>query len=406
MKLLLCTGTYKTGVGGVASYAHDFVTAFCDRYDIVVITGDNYNIDREDKIKVINCPQGNFEFDAATRLFSIIQSESPDIIINSNYPLLSILTPFLSNEIRVISISHFVDGPLAWNAGFNGNYLDGIVSLSSYGKEYLIKKFKISERGKVSTIFNYMPSVRPTFSSKASRKVLKIVYPGGCTFFKSSEIVCHAIKLLLKTDLEFELYWLGKTALANAGLSFLKTKDVADCLPKDYRIKQIGSVSRDDSKKIIAEANIFLLPSRGEGFPITLIEAMRYGCIPIVSDAKHGSLDAITNGVNGIIVRQNSAKEIFEIIKDIIIDHKKYYSIYSNSFEYYSKFLIEDVWKVQMTNLMDISTCHFNRLDFLGITNYNKSLSAYNSLFRFYTIMDRIKYIYLFIYYRVVKYFV
>ena len=41
-RVLLCTGSFNTGAGGVASYAHDFIDAFNAEYQFAVITGDNY----------------------------------------------------------------------------------------------------------------------------------------------------------------------------------------------------------------------------------------------------------------------------------------------------------------------------------------------------------------------------
>ena len=42
MKLLFCTSSFKTGIGGIASYAHDFINAFAKEYEIVIITGDSF----------------------------------------------------------------------------------------------------------------------------------------------------------------------------------------------------------------------------------------------------------------------------------------------------------------------------------------------------------------------------
>lgn len=143
-KLLLFTQSYKTGRGGVASYAHDLVNAFQQEYDITVITGDDYQANDYDSIPIIHINTSDFSSSNAKTILKFIEKEKPSIIINSSFSILSLITPYLSNEIKIYNISHFINGKLAWNAGMNGNYTDGIITLSSFGKSYIEKKFNIT----------------------------------------------------------------------------------------------------------------------------------------------------------------------------------------------------------------------------------------------------------------------
>ena len=51
-----------------------------------------------------------------------------------------------------------------------------------------------------------------------------------------------------------------------------------------------------------ARAAMFVLPSRFEGMPNALLEAMAAGLPPIVSDASPGPLEEVTDGENGLVV--------------------------------------------------------------------------------------------------------
>lgn len=48
-------------------------------------------------------------------------------------------------------------------------------------------------------------------------------------------------------------------------------------------IKYIGSVYGQDKAKLLAGSHYFLLPSFSEGFPTSVLEAMSYGLIPLIS---------------------------------------------------------------------------------------------------------------------------
>lgn len=405
MKLLFCTSSFKTGIGGIASYAHDFINAFAKEYEIVIITGDSF-AQKDTIYKIYNINMNDFSTTNAKKLLNIVELEKPQIIINSFFPLLSLITPYISNLPKIISISHFTDGKLAWAAGLNFQYIDYIVSLSTFGKKYLEKKFHICNTEKIKIIYNYMNKIPYVdLSIKKNRNILKIVYPGGCSYQKSAEIVCSTLKELLKTNYKFEFYWLGITKIPGSRWPFVRTKKIQDCINiNDYRIKQMGGVPRDKAKQIIADANIFLLPSRGEGCPITLLEAMRGGCIPIISDSKHGSLDLITNKINGIIVHQNNVKELTTQICDILSNHPAYYNIYDNSLVKFNKDLEFGIWKQKMEKLLNLKSSHTQRIKF-SEKKFKKNSFFLKRLYFYNWLKDRFIYqIYHFIYFRYIRY--
>lgn len=402
-KILFCTANFKTGRGGISSYAVDFIETFKDTYEIIVVASGKTE---KSNTKVYSCEYLDFTIPNALKLLEIINQEKPNIIVNSAFALLSLITPYINNNIQIITVSHFINGKYAWYAGLNGKYVDSIIALSSYGKKYIENKFHIKDKEKTKVVFNFMPEITPSYKIKRNRNILKIVYPGGCSFAKSAEIVCKSLKLLLKTNLSFEFYWTGNTKIAGAGRIGIHTNYIEDCLPKDSRIKHIGPVSREISKKILSDANIFLLPSRGEGFPITLIEAMRSGCIPIISNAKHGSLDAITNTINGLIIKQNSSKKIVSIITDIINHPQQYSSIYENSYLYYKQNLTDYVWKKHLTSILHAQPTHATRLNEFHKLHYLKDKCYLNFLMRRYWIYDRLTQLYHFFFFRYIRYFV
>ena len=400
-KLLFCTSNFKTGAGGISSYAFDFIEAFHAKYEIIVVAGGPIE---KNNYKVYPCDYLDFSTNNAKKLMNIIEKEQPNIIINSVFALLTLITPYINNNIKIITISHFVNGRYAWYAGLNGKYADTIISLSTYGKDYIIKKFRIKDFQKLQVVFNFMPEITPNYKDKEKNKILKIVYPGGCSFAKSAEIVCQTLKSLLKTKLDFEFYWLGNTKIAGGNIRRLRTKRIEDCLPQDKRIKHIGPVERSISKQILADANIFLLPSRGEGFPITLIEAMRSGCIPIISNAKHGSLNAITNGVNGFVIKQNDTKELVKLITDIIIHHNNYFSIYENSYSYYKHNLTDTIWKERLMEIIQMPFNHSTRYKSFNPYTYKKGKYFLLYLMKKYWLYDRATQLYHFLYFRYIKY--
>jgi len=74
-----------------------------------------------------------------------------------------------------------------------------------------------------------------------------------------------------------------------------------------HNIRYIGVVN--DVPRQMSESGALLLPSLWEGMPITLLEAMSVGCIPICT-AVGGIQDVIRDGENGIIIPSARAESI------------------------------------------------------------------------------------------------
>ncbi len=85
---------------------------------------------------------------------------------------------------------------------------------------------------------------------------------------------------------------------------------------KKGRIHFLGAVKNMDS--LYAKAGIFVMPSRSEGFPNALSEALCAGCCCVSFDFKSGPRDLIENGSNGIIVEEENCKKMAEALDQLI----------------------------------------------------------------------------------------
>lgn len=75
--------------------------------------------------------------------------------------------------------------------------------------------------------------------------------------------------------------------------------------------------SRKDIDKLLAQNDIFLLPSKNEGLPIAILEAMRQG-LPIVATNVGGIPETIVNGFTGVLIQPDiqSLLQLFQEIEE------------------------------------------------------------------------------------------
>lgn len=76
--------------------------------------------------------------------------------------------------------------------------------------------------------------------------------------------------------------------------------------------------ARNDVPEQLAQASIFVLLSRWEGLPLTILEAMRAGLAVVASDVG-GVKEAVQHGSTGFLVR-NNAEEIGAVIQTLLDD--------------------------------------------------------------------------------------
>ena len=386
MKILLATSKGIPAGGGIASYNQELVRLLGKDNDIYLLTdADENNVDGYKKT-YRTFGNRNSDFEYCKVLVDNINSANYDCIINSNSSFIPVLAPFL--KAHIISVSHFVNGRHAINAGYNAKYQSYVIALSNYGKDFIINKFGIDDREKVRVVYNFVEKGADHVNSiKFSQRPLRIVYPGGTSIEKSVDVIQNLVYMLLRSDLQFEFYWLGGTTLPSAKFSIFGLHDISDLFHDDNRLKITGKIPRTEAMRIMESANIFLLPSRGEGCPMTLLEAMRGGCIPIVSDAKHGSREIIEDSRCGFICRQNSADELFKTISLIINEHAKYTDIYDKAIEYLNTALSQELWNERMLKILEDSQHH--RKECISMTQAAFAKSS-NQFLRYYKI-DRFK---------------
>jgi glycosyltransferase involved in cell wall biosynthesis len=113
---------------------------------------------------------------------------------------------------------------------------------------------------------------------------------------KGHDVLLDALVPLLRIGLDFTL------AVAGDGSRRGWLEQRALSLGLSPRVQFVGQL--DDVGGLLAAADGVILPSRWEGLPLVLLEAMARGR-PIVATAVGGVADAIEDGVTGTLVPAN-----------------------------------------------------------------------------------------------------
>ena len=77
---------------------------------------------------------------------------------------------------------------------------------------------------------------------------------------------------------------------------------------------------RSDPQSFLLQAGVFVLPSRMEGMPNALLEAMAAGLAVVVTDASPGPLEVVVNGVSGLVVPSDEPSAMADALDHLAAD--------------------------------------------------------------------------------------
>jgi glycosyltransferase involved in cell wall biosynthesis len=67
-------------------------------------------------------------------------------------------------------------------------------------------------------------------------------------------------------------------------------------------VVRLGQIPHDQVGLLLGRSHVFILTSAYEGLPVSLLEAMAHGCVPVVTAVESGVPEAIDEGVNGFML--------------------------------------------------------------------------------------------------------
>ena len=87
------------------------------------------------------------------------------------------------------------------------------------------------------------------------------------------------------------------------------------------RVRQVGSLSHQESLKILSTFDVLLLTSRWEGLPLVVLEAMWAG-VPVVAVNVSGLSEIIEDKKNGLLIDERSGQALAWAVRAAVENHE------------------------------------------------------------------------------------
>jgi glycosyltransferase involved in cell wall biosynthesis len=257
--------------------------------------------------------------------FGRIKRERPDVVhINTSFEPRAII-----RDLILVSVAKFAKRPVLLHV-HGGRFLreDFTNSFLANRAEHLLKAVKkvivLSEAEKQNLLkrtpgldISILPNAVPIDEIPATKRgsgEKTIIFFGRIDTAKGLSEIVEAARTLTQQGFKFRFTCFGTGPDKDAFIS-----EMSAVLGENF---YYGGVATGTEKwNALAEADIFLLPSKFEGLPMAMLEAMAAGCVPVVSDV--GSIPTvIEDGHNGFLVEPGNLTQIVGKLKVLLSENE------------------------------------------------------------------------------------
>lgn len=189
-----------------------------------------------------------------------------------------------------------------------GSWCKKIICVSEYDRQLALREIP-ALKNKLVTVHNCIPDTKyqKDWNQYDPQKPIEIVTVAR---FSPQKRIMESIDLMKKAmdaHLPFHLTFIGEGPLYQQAISHAAQLGVSQV------VTFLGA--RTDVEKLLPRYDLFLLLSNWEGFPISILEAMRAG-LPIMASDVGGVNEAVQDGENGWLVSRNDAGA-FELLQQL-----------------------------------------------------------------------------------------
>lgn len=152
------------------------------------------------------------------------------------------------------------------------------------------------------------------YQESPSAKVsgFNLLFPGGRKWVKGGDLVIEALSVVKREIPDVHLNVALEVPMDHALRKMVKN------LGLESNVSFVGFLSKDEYRRLLASADLLVMPSREEAFANVYLEAMAMGK-PIVAGRTGGTPELIMNETNGILVeprRDQVAASILRLYHD------------------------------------------------------------------------------------------
>jgi glycosyltransferase involved in cell wall biosynthesis len=183
-----------------------------------------------------------------------------------------------------------------------------IITVSEFDRKLAIEA-NIAAAERIVTVYNGIPDIPASLRANPAAPTPRLLMVARFGPQKDHRTLLHALGGLKHQPWALDL--VGEGPLSGEMQSLAASLGLGD------RVRFLGQ--RLDVPEILAQAQISVLATNWEGFPLSILEAMRAG-LPVVATAVAGVPESVVDGSTGYLVRRGDADALRERLQPLLVD--------------------------------------------------------------------------------------
>lgn len=242
----------------------------------------------------------------------LVNQIDPDILLLNNCSLMHYALPLIKPSIRPVAVLHS-DDPRFYRVAtsFSSRIFRWIAPTSGLAAAFR-NYIPPQQHSAVSVIPHGVTNEKKYSAIKHKTGPPRIAFVGYLDENKGADLLPEIMQQVCQELPEAQLSVIGY------GPWQKRLEDRFALFGIDDRCKCTGPLLQEEVVKILHACDIFLLPTRIEGFGLAIVEAMLAGAVPVVSRLRGITDNIIDDGLTGSLVEPGDRKGFAETIVNLL----------------------------------------------------------------------------------------
>ncbi|MEI6126847.1 MAG: glycosyltransferase [Pseudomonadota bacterium] len=250
------------------------------------------------------------------KINTVIKKFKPVVVHTHLYSTKYVLLPVFINRVPVrvhtvhtIALKEFTKADIIIQRAAYKLFNVTPVGISTTIRDSIQQLYRLEN---IPLIYNGVNTKKYSIAvKKEADNIVRLINVASFSRVKNHDMLLDAFKIVADTCQNVKLILVGDGELREEIEKKIGFYNLFD------KVELMGT--REDVPDLLAQSDIFVMSSRYEGLPLTVLEAMASG-LPIVATHIGGVPDIVHNNVNGILVEPENpnalARGIVELVKN------------------------------------------------------------------------------------------